>query len=56
MPPGLNLQPSSDYNSIAYPTKNFGSVVRWFYTESTVSIHISGENVPGTVKLDLIFD
>ena len=50
------LQPSSDYSSIAYPTKNFGSVVRWFYTESTISIHISGENVPGTVKLDLIFN
>lgn len=50
------LQPSSDYSSIDTPLKNFGSVSRWFYTESTVSIHISGDNVPSDVKLDLIFD
>ena len=50
------LQPTSDYSSIDTPVKNFGSVSRWFYTESTVSIHISGDNVPSDVKLDLIFN
>ena len=50
------VQPSSDYSSIDTPTKNFGSVQRWFQMDSTVTIHISGENVPGTVRLDLIFN